>query len=66
MNWPLAGIPPTGESIESPSVVQFEGDKVAPEHPYWDLASVLVQVGLFDRAPPVRGDEIATQVLNPT
>jgi len=68
IDWLLPGIPPTGARIEIPMVVivQFEGDKVAHEHIYWDQASVLVQVGLVDRALPVRGGEIAAQVLNPT
>ena len=47
-------------------IVQFDGDKVAHEHLYWDQASVLVQIGLLDRTLPVRGGEIAAQVLNPT
>ena len=47
-------------------IVQFDGDKVAHEHLYWDQASVLVQVGLLDRTLPVRGGEIAAQVLSPT
>ena len=47
-------------------IVQFEGNKVAHEHVYWDQASVLVQVGLLDRTLPVRGGETAAQVLNPT
>ena len=47
------------------AIVQFEGDKVAHEHIYWDQASVLVQVGLLDQRLPVRGGEIAAQVLNP-
>jgi len=46
-------------------IVQFDGDKVAHEHLYWDQASVLVQVGLLDRTLPVRGGEITAQVLNP-
>src|SRR3981081_2936673 len=64
----LPGIPPAGKRVEFPFVVivQFEGDKVAHEHLYWDQASVLVQVGLLDRTLPVRGGEIAAQVLNPT
>src|SRR5215467_7561312 len=68
MDWILPGIPPTGKRVEVPLVVivQFEGDKVAHEHLYWDQASVLVQVGLLDRTLPVRGGEIAAQVLNPT
>ncbi len=68
MDWLLPGIPPTGKHVEFPFVVivQFEGDKLAHEHLYWDQASVLVQVGLLDRTLPVRGGEIAAQVLNPT
>jgi carboxymethylenebutenolidase len=68
MDWILPGIPPTGKKVELPFVVivQFEGDKLAHEHLYWDQASVLVQVGLLDRTLPVRGGEIAAQVLNPT
>jgi carboxymethylenebutenolidase len=68
MDWILPGIPPTGKRVELPFVVvvQFEGDKLAHEHLYWDQASVLVQVGLLDRALPVRGGEAAAQVLSPT
>jgi carboxymethylenebutenolidase len=68
MDWLLPGIPPTGRRVELPfvTIVQFEGDKIAHEHLYWDQASVLVQVGLLDRTLPVRGGEIAAQVLNPT
>jgi carboxymethylenebutenolidase len=68
LDWLLPGIPPTGRRVELPFVVvvQFEGDKVAHEHLYWDQASVLVQVGLLDRTLPVRGGETAAQVLNPS
>ena len=68
MDWLLPGIQPTGKRVELPLVVivQFEGDKLAHEHLYWDQASVLVQVGLLDRMLPVCGGEIAAQVLNPT
>jgi len=68
MDWILPGIPPTGKRVELPFViiVQFEGDKVAHEHLYWDQASVLVQVGLLDRTLPVGGGETAAQVLSPT
>jgi carboxymethylenebutenolidase len=68
MDWILPGIPPTGKRVELPFVVivQFEGDKLAHEHLYWDQASVLVQVGLLARTLPVRGGEIAAQVLSPT
>ena len=68
MDWLLPGIEPTGRRVEMPFVVivQFEGDKLAHEHLYWDEASLLVQVGLLDRTLPVRGGEIAAQVLDPT
>jgi carboxymethylenebutenolidase len=68
MDWLLPGLPPTGKRVELPFVVivQFDGDKVAHEHLYWDQASVLVQIGLIDRILPVRGGETAAQVLNPT
>jgi carboxymethylenebutenolidase len=68
MDWLLPGIAPTGKRVELPFVVvvQFEADKMAHEHLYWDQASVLVQVGLLDRTRPVRGGETAAQVLSPT
>jgi carboxymethylenebutenolidase len=68
MDWILPGVPPTGKRVELPFVVivQFEGDKLAHEHLYWDQASVLVQVGLLDRTLPLCGGETASQVLNPT
>jgi carboxymethylenebutenolidase len=68
MDWLLPGVAPTGKRVELPFVVvvQFEGDRLAHEHLYWDQASVLVQVGLLDRTLPVRGGETAAQVLNPT
>jgi carboxymethylenebutenolidase len=68
MDWILPGVPPTGRRVELPVVVvvQFDGDKLAHEHIYWDQASVLVQVGLLDRSLPVLGGETAAQVLDPT
>lgn len=68
MDWLLPGISPTGKHVEFPfvAIVQFEGDKIAHEHLYWDQASVLVQIGLIDRKLPVLGGETAAQVLNPT
>ena len=67
MDWLLPGITPTAKRVEIPFVVvvQFERDKVAHEHVYWDQASVLVQVGLLDRTLPVLGGETAAQVLDP-
>jgi carboxymethylenebutenolidase len=46
-------------------VVQFDGDKLAHEHLYWDQASVLVQLGLLDPAGlPVVGVEGTRSVLD--
>jgi carboxymethylenebutenolidase len=44
MDWMLPGIPPTGNGSRSRLVlvVQFDGDKLAHEHLYWDQASSLV------------------------
>ena len=57
MDWLLPGIPPTGKRVEFPMVVivQFEGDKIAHEHIYWDHASLLFQVDQVDRRLPGRG-----------
>jgi carboxymethylenebutenolidase len=66
MDWLLPGIPPTGTRVEVPfvAIIQFEGDKISHEHLYWDQASLLVQLGLLERTLPVRGSELAAQVLN--
>jgi carboxymethylenebutenolidase len=46
-------------------VVQFDGDKMAHEHLYWDQASVLVQLGLLPPGDlPVVGAEGARSVLD--
>ena len=67
MDWMLPGIAPTGKRVEVGLlvIVQFDGDKLAHEHVYWDQASVLVQLGLLDRAAlPVVGAEGARSVLD--
>jgi carboxymethylenebutenolidase len=67
MDWMVPGIPPTGKRVEIALVVvvQFDGDKLAHEHLYWDQASVLVQLGLIDPAAlPVVGVEGARSVLD--
>jgi carboxymethylenebutenolidase len=67
MVWMLPGIPPTGKRVEVALVVivQFDGDKLAHEHLYWDQASVLVQLGLIDPAGlPVVGAEGPRSVLD--
>jgi carboxymethylenebutenolidase len=67
MDWMLPGIPPTGKQVEVALVVvvQFDGDKLAREHLYWDQASVLVQLGLLPPGGlPVVGAEGARSVLD--
>jgi carboxymethylenebutenolidase len=67
MDWMLPGIPPTGKRVEVAMlvVVQFDGNKLAHEHLYWDHASVLVQLGLLQRdGLPVVGAEGARSVLD--
>ena len=68
MDWMLPGIPPTGRRVEVPLVVivRFRDGKLAHEHIYWDQASVLVQLGLFNSEKlPVSGAESARKVLDP-
>ena len=58
---------PTGKRVEIAFVVvaQFDGDKLAHEHVYWDQASVLVQLGLIDPAGlPLVGVEGTRSVLD--
>jgi carboxymethylenebutenolidase len=65
----LPGVPPTGRSVRLPTcvVVEFEGDRIAHEHIYWDQASLLVQIGMLDRAAlPVTGGEQAENLLDPS
>jgi carboxymethylenebutenolidase len=69
MEWMLPGIAPTGKRVEVAMlvVVQFDGDKLAHEHLYWDQASVLVQLGLLQpEGLPVVGAEGARSVLDRT
>jgi carboxymethylenebutenolidase len=64
----LPGVAPTGKHVQLAFcvVAGFEGDKLTHEHIYWDQASLLVQVGLIDRAGlPVTGAEQAENVLDP-
>ena len=69
IDWMLPGIAPTGKRVEIAlvAIVRFVDDKLAHEHIYWDQASVLVQVGLLDRAGlPVAGIEATHKVLDST
>jgi carboxymethylenebutenolidase len=69
IDWMLPGVPPTGKRVEVPTVaiVNFRGDKLYHEHIYWDQASVLVQIGLFNpRGLPVAGVETAKKLVDET
>jgi MFS family permease len=64
----LPGVAPTGRAVRLPVcvVAGFAGGKLSHEHIYWDQASLLVQVGLLDRAGlPVTGGEQAESLLSP-
>jgi carboxymethylenebutenolidase len=66
-DWILPGIAPTGKRVEIALlvVVQFDGDRMAHEHLYWDQASVLMQVGLLSPARlPIVGAEAARSLLD--
>lgn len=68
MDWMLPKVKPTNKKVEIPFVVivQFEGDKLAHEHIYWDQASVLVQLGLLDIDKlPICGVEQAKKATDP-
>jgi carboxymethylenebutenolidase len=67
MDWMLPGVPPTGKRVEVALVVvvQFDGDKLAHEHVYWDQASVLVQLGLLQpEGLPVVGAACVRSILD--
>lgn len=68
IDWLLPGVPATGKRVEMvvAVIVGFRDGKISHEHIYWDQGSVLVQVGLLNRADlPVGGAEIARKVVNP-
>lgn len=69
MDWLLPGVPPTNKPIEMAMVVIVQFDpatrKIAHENLYWDMGSIMLQVGLIDASLPVRGAESARQVVNP-
>ena len=67
MDWMVPGIPPTGRRVEIPLliVIQFDGNKMAHEHLYWDQASVLVQLGVLAPALlPVVGAEGTRSIVD--
>ncbi|HSA66935.1 MAG TPA: ester cyclase [Methyloceanibacter sp.] len=64
----LPGVPPTGRKVTIPFivVVGFESDKISYERIYWDQASLLVQLGLLDKAAlPVTDAEQTARLIDP-
>jgi carboxymethylenebutenolidase len=44
--------------------MKFDGSKIAHEHIYWDQASVLVQIGLFEEQNlPITGIQQAPRLV---
>ena len=66
----LPGVARTGRKVVLAFVVVvgFDRDgKITHEHIYWDQASLLVQIGLLDKAKlPVTGAEQASRLLDPS
>ena len=65
----LPGVAPTGRKVVIPFVVVvgFAGGKIEFERIYWDQASMLVQLGLLDKATlPITGAEQAARLIDPT
>ena len=68
MDWFAPQIEPTGRRLAVPHVgiIEFENNKIASEHIYWDHASVLIQLGILDAAHlPALGGEQAERLLDP-
>jgi carboxymethylenebutenolidase len=64
----LPGVKPTWRKVTIPFVVAvgFDGDKISYERIYWDQASMLVQLGLLDKAAlPVTGAEQTARLIDP-
>lgn len=53
-NGPFAGIPPTGRSVDVPmaAIFDFEGDRLVCERVYYDVATILRQLGVLPEPPP--------------
>ena len=51
----LPGLPPTGKTVEIPTVVvvTFRDDLMKSERLYWDQATVLSQLGLIETSLPI-------------
>ena len=64
-DYALPGVPPAGREVSRAGVmlVHFEGDKLAHEHIYWDQATTLFQLGVWDPGDlPVSGPDQAAKM----
>ena len=62
MQWLAPGIAPTGNFVVLPvtAIIEFERDKIAHEHLYFDQATLLIQLGVLQpSAVPMNGIESA-------
>ena len=57
MGWMLPDVPPTQRKVEVALVglIQFQADKIAREHLYWDQATVLSQLGVVSHQAAAAG-----------
>ncbi len=66
-DYALPGVAPTGKAVSRAGVmlVHFEGDRLAHEHIYWDQATTIFQLGLWDPGDlPVSGPEQADKMTS--
>ncbi|KIG18490.1 Dienelactone hydrolase family protein [Enhygromyxa salina] len=66
MQWLAPGIAPTHNAVVLPvtAIVEFERDKIAHEHLYFDQATLLIQLGVLQPgALPMTGVESAHKLL---
>ncbi len=64
-DYALPGLAPTGKAVSRAGImlVHFEGDKLVHEHIYWDQATTISQLGLWDPGDlPVSGPEQAAKM----
>jgi steroid delta-isomerase-like uncharacterized protein len=50
----FGGIPPTGQFVQAPilNVAEFEGARVKQQAHYWDMAGLMVQMGIMEAGAP--------------
>ena len=66
-DYALPGVAPTGRAVSRAGImlVHFEGDKLAHEHIYWDQATTISQLGLWDPGDlPVSGPDQADKMTS--